>query len=98
MKIAAILHDKISSSYVDLALTSTASDLDSKFQAALQSLKLDTEGDLVRWMSVPGTPKSTYALRKSTSKYWDRSLQTVESHLAGVYVPATGAMHTQWGM
>ncbi|KAG0696325.1 SAC3/GANP/Nin1/mts3/eIF-3 p25 family-domain-containing protein [Suillus ampliporus] len=51
--VAAILHDEISSSHVDLSLTSTASDLDSKFQSALQSLKLDTEGKLVRWMSVP---------------------------------------------
>ncbi|OJA16646.1 hypothetical protein AZE42_04045 [Rhizopogon vesiculosus] len=51
--IASILQDKIASSHVDLALTSTASDLDVKFQAALQSLKLDTEGNLVQWTSVP---------------------------------------------
>lgn len=51
--IAAILHDEISSSHVDLSLTSTALDLDSRFQSALQSLKADTEGKLVRWMSVP---------------------------------------------
>ncbi|KAG1893364.1 SAC3/GANP/Nin1/mts3/eIF-3 p25 family-domain-containing protein [Suillus fuscotomentosus] len=51
--IAAILHDEISSSYVNLSLTSTASDLDSRFQSALQSLKVDTEGKLVRWMFVP---------------------------------------------
>ncbi|KAG1748132.1 SAC3/GANP/Nin1/mts3/eIF-3 p25 family-domain-containing protein [Suillus lakei] len=51
--IAAILHDEISSSHVDLSLASTASNLDSKFQSALQSLKVDTEGKLVRWMSVP---------------------------------------------
>lgn len=54
MKIAAILHDEISSSHVNLSLTSTASDLDSRFQSALQSLKVDTEGKLVRWMFVPG--------------------------------------------
>lgn len=51
--IAAILHDEISSSHVDISLTSTASDLDSRFQSALESLKLDAEGKLVRWMSVP---------------------------------------------
>lgn len=51
--IAAILHDEISSSHVDLSLASTALDLDSRFQSALQSLKVDTEGKLVRWMSVP---------------------------------------------
>ncbi|KAG1782198.1 SAC3/GANP/Nin1/mts3/eIF-3 p25 family-domain-containing protein [Suillus placidus] len=51
--IAAILHDEISSSHVDLSLTSTASDLDSRFQSALLSVKVDTEGKLVRWMSVP---------------------------------------------
>jgi hypothetical protein len=50
--IAAILHDEIASSHVDLSLTSSASDLDSRFQSALQSIKVDTEGKLVRWMSV----------------------------------------------
>ncbi|KAG1858520.1 SAC3/GANP/Nin1/mts3/eIF-3 p25 family-domain-containing protein [Suillus subluteus] len=50
--IAAILHDEIASSHVDLSLTSTALDLDSRFQSALQSVKVDTEGKLVRWMSV----------------------------------------------
>ncbi|KAG1824658.1 SAC3/GANP/Nin1/mts3/eIF-3 p25 family-domain-containing protein [Suillus subaureus] len=50
--IAAILHDEIAFSHVDLSLTSTASDLDSRFQSALQSVKVDTEGKLVRWMSV----------------------------------------------
>ncbi|KAG2155297.1 SAC3/GANP/Nin1/mts3/eIF-3 p25 family-domain-containing protein [Suillus bovinus] len=51
--ITAILHDEISSSHVDLSLTSTALNIDSRFQSALQSLEVDTEGKLVRWMSVP---------------------------------------------
>lgn len=50
--IAAILHDEIASSHVDLSLTSTGSDLDFRFQSALESVKIDAEGKLVRWMSV----------------------------------------------